>query len=180
MVLRSRKHPIPGMLLDEVEAGSVTRPQGTRIGVLPGLDPPVAGRESQARPLWATMAGLVPPSSCKSHMETKTSPRRPMTNVTTVHHGAPCSASAAFVSWVIAEAGSFSFCLSSCPAARLLLPLWLLPLPHPPRAAFQNTSLRSFPKEKGTHSLDGGCSREAVGRLVGPWKEAGFSPLLTE
>ena len=67
MVLRSRKHPIPGMLLDEVEAGSVTRPQGTRIGVLPGLDPPVAGRESQARPLWATMAGLVPSISCKSH-----------------------------------------------------------------------------------------------------------------
>lgn len=80
--------------------------------------------EPQARPLWATVAGLVPP---KLHLASKTPPK-------THDQGAPCRRSltiapAASMSWMMAVAGSFHYQISlsseQVPSASSLLPVWL-------------------------------------------------------
>lgn len=110
------------MLLREVKAGLAAALQGTRIWVLPGLHPPVAGQSPSQTPLghcgWAG-ASQVTPGFQNSPEDPPSAPCRRSLTI----------APAASMSWMMAVAGSFHYQISlsseQVPSASSLLPVWL-------------------------------------------------------
>ena len=160
------------MLLSKVKAGSATGFQGTRIWVLPRLHPPVAPSQTPLGNCDWVGASQVTPGFQNSPKDPQ--PGRAMLS--------PIIASAASMSWMMAEAGSFHSQslplfeqVSSCllPAS-CLAPTEKGSFPCP----ISNTSLGSLPKEKEpTPRIEAALKRD----WEGPWKEVRLlGQLLTE
>lgn len=159
------------MFLNEVKAGSAARLQGTRIWVLPGLYPPVAGQSPKPDPFGPLWLGWCLPSHT---WPPKTPPKTHNQGAHAQTHHHFCSLHVLDDSKERLEASipKASLCLSSCCAACSLLPVWLSLISTPPHAPSPTPASDLSPRNRNPLPKLRLLERE-VGEAGGPTERLG-------